>query len=263
MSSLRDTLRAISERLDLPQPHRARILMEVAADLCDLERHFLAQGVSADEARRRAIEHCDLSEEAIAGLVQVHAGGYRRLLERLSAQGRTRWERSFLAVILLFVALVAGRVILTQAFFRAASAFVWPVLLSTLLAVSWLVVKYHAAFLRQDHVSRRLRRGLGVVPGLAALNVTLGVAGLWLGLRITARRIALDADDIATRVTTWLSSASATLVVSLASALVIAILWLFLFHKITRIEESEAAAWLAEQGLQAEDAGPESKRSSP
>jgi len=246
MTQLNDTLRKIAERLDLPQPFRARVLLEIAADLHDLERHFLDQGLPEEEAQRRAIEQCDLSDEAISGLVQVHAGGYRRFLERLGAQARTRWERWFLAAILVFVAVTAGRLVLTAALFRAASAFVWPVLASTFLAVSVLVVKYHAAYLRQDHDAKRLRAGLMLAPGLATANLFIGMAGLWLGLYFAARRIALDSDHVPAHVSDWMLSSSATLIVSLVSALLIAILWFTLAGKIARIEEAEAAVLLAE-----------------
>jgi len=249
MTQFNDTMRQIARRLDLPQPFRARVLLEIAADLHDLERHFLDQGLSEEEAQRRAIEHCDLSDEAISGLVRVHAGGYRRFLERLGAQARTRWERLFLAVILVFVALTSGRLVLTAGVFRAASAFVWPVLASTFLAVSVLVVKYHAAFLRQSHDSRRLRAGLTLAPGLATANLMIGMTGLWLGLYLAARRTALDSDHALTHVRGWMLSGSATLIVSLVSALLIAILWFVLARKIARIEESEAEILLAEQSL--------------
>jgi hypothetical protein len=46
MTRFSDTLRALNERLDLPQPVRSRILLEIAGDLEDLEQHFLDSGLS-------------------------------------------------------------------------------------------------------------------------------------------------------------------------------------------------------------------------
>jgi hypothetical protein len=51
MIAYRHELRAVYDRLDLPQPLRARVLLELATDLAGLEAELLSAGLPPDEAR--------------------------------------------------------------------------------------------------------------------------------------------------------------------------------------------------------------------
>ena len=106
MSEFGSVLRSLSDRLDLPQPARSRVLIEVAADLADLEAVYAERGSTPEQAREQALERLDLSDEAIRELVRVHGSPLRRGLDRLGERGRRRWERLALAALLLF--LLAG-----------------------------------------------------------------------------------------------------------------------------------------------------------
>jgi len=238
-------LKAIYDRLDLPQPSRSRVLLEIAADLEDLEKHLRGEGLSAAEARRRAIELCDLSDEALSQMVAVHAGGYRRFLERLGSQARTWWERLFLSAILVFVLAATGPLVLASPLIATAGPAVWPILGAILAALLLTIPKFYAAYLRQNHDPRRLRARLSLVPGLAAVNLCVGVYGFWMGLYLIAGRIADDHDRSGALLVEWMLRCSAMLVVCLLSVLLILALWFVLVNKIARIERAEAMAHLS------------------
>ena len=69
MTRFTDTLTKLNDRLDLPQPVRSRILLEIASNLEALYPHFRGDGLCEEAARRQAVEHCDLSDEARARMV--------------------------------------------------------------------------------------------------------------------------------------------------------------------------------------------------
>lgn len=245
MTNFTETLRDINDRLELPQPARSRVLLEIAADLDDLFAYYRQHGCSPQEARIRAIEHCDLSDEALAGLVQVHTSVWKRFLDRFGAQAQSRWERVFLLVLLAFVALLTGRMIVTLEVFEAAEAWVWPVVLVTFAAAVFGGHKLYLAFLKKDHDSRRLRSGLTALIAAAVANLIIGTFGAWMGLYRAAGRAADDVAGFWRYAVEWLFAGSSLFVVSLTAAVMVSLLWFVLANKVARIEEAEAAILLA------------------
>lgn len=246
MSRFAETLNTINDRLDLSHPARSRVLLEIAADLEDLYRHFRDQGLSEVEASRRAEEHCDLSDEALAQLVGVHGSPYRRFLDRLGAQARSRWERAVLAILLLLVGTSTGRALAGSDLFNAAGPFVWPALACTSIAVSIGLMKLYAVYLRQDHRPSRLRRGLDALPALAAADIVIGVYGYSWTFYVLLRAMAEDPVHALPRLTGSLLTGSATVVVCLLSAVLCALLWYIVESRVTGIEEAEASLLLVQ-----------------
>ncbi len=244
MNRFTETLQDINERLDLPQPARSRVLLEIAADLDGLHAHYLDRGLPEDEARRRAVEQCDLSDEALAELARVHLSAYRRFLDRLSAQARTRWERAVLAVLLVFVAVLAGRMAVGTGMFSAAGPAAWVAAGLTLIALGLGLHKLYSAHLEQDHDLVRLRAGTGTLLVLAGSNLVLGVYAYSLVLYRVARQMAFDLEETAPLVVQRLLSGSALVEMCLFAAILCAVLWFLVENKIGRIEEAEAALLL-------------------
>lgn len=247
MNEFNQVLRGLDARLtrlNVAQPARSRVIIEVAADLRDMEADFVAGGADAEEARRLALERCDLSDDAVTDLARVYASAYRRFLDRLSAQARTRWERILLALACAAVVLGAGRVATSGALFAAGGV---VAVLATLVAVAALVfaaVRVYAVYVAREHHPRRLRRGLYALPALAAYNVFLAVAGAWGAFYRAAWGVAEDPSRMVPLVTGWLRSVAAATVVCLLSAILIALLWYVLENKVKRIEEAEASSLL-------------------
>lgn len=145
MNRFSEILRQTSERLDLPQPEKSRILLEIASDLEDLYGLYRGQGLEEREAVRRAEEKLAVSDEALAELARIHESPFRRFLGRISEQAQTRWERVLLTALVVFIALFAGRELLSTELYHRASRFVWPVLGSAFAAalaaaILWFVL---------------------------------------------------------------------------------------------------------------------------
>jgi hypothetical protein len=234
------TLRRVSERLDIPQPARSRVLLEIAGDLDDLHAHYLASGLEAATAARRVEEEFALSDDALRALVALHASPLRRLLDGLSTQARGRWERGLLLGLLAFAALAAGRLVLTRDFFAQPSPFLWPVLLLALVALALSVAKAWLLFARQEHEPRRLRRHLVALPALAAGQLALGGLGAWLGLGLAAWRGHLAPEQVGVLMADALRSGVALMIVAQVCALLLALAWFSLERRIRAVEDHEA-----------------------
>jgi hypothetical protein len=244
MKEFAETLRAIDSRLDLPQPARSRVLLEIASDLRDMYEYYRRQGLSAQDARREAVEHCDLSEEVLAELTQLHTSPWRRFMDRFSEQAQTRWERALTVLMLAFIAVVVGRVIATADVFTTAPRWWWAAVAVTSAAAALAGIKLYLAFIKQDHDSRRLRVGLSWLLVAAGADLLIGAYGNWMGMYGAARRTAGDLEGLWRYVVEWLLGGAGLQIICFTGAIACALLWYVIANKVARIERAEAAALL-------------------
>jgi hypothetical protein len=246
MSRFHAVLRRTAARLDLPQPAKSHVLLEMAADLEDLYAVYRGRGLDEQEALRRVEERLDVADEALAELIRVHSSGFRRWLDRLSEQAQTRWERVLLGLVLLFAAVTAAGSLSSGTFLREASIFAWPGVAIGLVAAGILLAKGYRLYLKKDHAIRRLRRGLPSLLLLTGASLFNGLFGYLLGLHLVMERIAVDPEAAGLHMMRWLVGSTTTMIVSLLVAILTAIAWFVLMNKVRRIELAEAALMLEE-----------------
>jgi hypothetical protein len=245
MSRFADILKQTSERLDLPQPEKSRILLEIASDLEDMYEHYRGQGMSDEEAVGRAREKLAVSDEALAELVQIHESVFCRLLGRISGQAQTRWERVLLTALVVFIAVFTGREVVSTQLYGTAGRFVWPVLGVAFMAALVSVFQVYRLYIKKDHDIRRLRTGF---PWLITAGCASMLIGLYGAMHETYRSVRLIIAEIEMSLVYAIHGAlrcSAILIVSLLVSVAVFLVWFALANKVKRIEEAEAA-WLIE-----------------
>jgi hypothetical protein len=245
MNRFAEILKRTGDRLDLPQPEKSRILLEIASDLEDLYDLYRGQGIDEEEAARRASEKLVVSDEALAQLVQIHESSFRKFLNRISDQAQTRWERVLLTALVIFVALYAGRELFSSQLYVRAGGFVWPILGIGLMTVFTAVFRIYALYIKRDHAIRRLRAGLAWLVAGGCASIVIGLFGAIIE---TFRAVRMGVADIEMSLHHTIDGAlrcSAMLIVSLLTAIAAFCLWFVLVNKARRIEQAEAA-WLME-----------------
>jgi len=243
MSRFTQILSDADSRLTVPEPARSRILLEIAADMEDLRREYLARNVSEEEAVAAVVDHFDLSDEALRELVRVHDTPVKRSLDSLSGQVRGPWSRLLLIVFAFFVILVSGTLLLQGDLYRDSSRLIW-VLLPLIAAGVVMAGTRGVRLIRAgDLWNPGLRSGLGRLLGLSVVILLVTGAGLWVELYLSALRIRGAPGEALIHLVGWLHMASATLVVSLSGALVLGFLWFFLEARV-RQQESKAITGL-------------------
>ncbi|MEJ2482165.1 MAG: hypothetical protein P8049_03360 [Gemmatimonadota bacterium] len=247
MNGFGPVLRSLSDRLDLPQPARSRVLIEVAADLADLEAAFLERGDSPEVARARAIERLDLSDDAIRELIRVHGSPLRRGLDRLGERGRRRWEKIAIAALLIFLLLGTRALLPSHRLVVDAGRGIWVVLAVAIPGLLLAISKAYLLWGRDEHDPPRLRRGLDTILALGGLTAATGFTLWWLGLREAARDSAVSPELAIAHLLDWLTRGSATVVLSLQLAILLGISWLVLAGRTARVERGEAELLLLEQ----------------
>lgn len=246
MSRFRDVLRKTNERLDLPQPAKSRILLEIAADLEDMFEFYVSEGMSEQEAERMAGEKFDISDGALAELVEIHESPLRKMLGILSLQAQTRWERVVLGVTILFIAWFSGRQAVSAEVFRDAGRYGWAVAGFTFAALIVTVWHAYRLFIKKDHDIRRLRSGLPWLLMLGSASAVTGLFGSSVGMYRAIGRATADMDRALHHMIGWGISCSALMLLSLCSAIAAGLFWYLLMNKARNIELAEAA-WLLEE----------------
>ena len=236
-------LRRLASRIDLPQPDKSRVLLEIAGDLEDAYQHYLSRGLDETAARASAVERFDLSDAALRDLGAVHATRLRRFMDGLSARGRDRFERAALALVLLFVvALAWGRMsgagLLDHVGPEALAAFA-----VTMAALAIAARKVWSLWLTREHDLRRLRRGLPGVLIAAGASLAFGTVGFWVALYRIAGGLSVQADPLsgaaAVPLVSGLLRAFATANAAIFCALLLGLLWWVLENRVARIERAE------------------------
>ena len=233
-----EALRAAAARLDLPQPDRARILEEIAADLEELGAELVRRGLSADEAEARAVELLAPSEVAVRALVDVHEPRYRWLTRRFSSSVMRRSER--LTVLLVTVTALAAAVVplARSGLPRSPSPFLIPIfsLLAAVLALAG--GKAIQLWVEKDHAPERLRSGLRWVFGGSVLAMACAFIGFVFELYALMLGVEASPDRIGPLLVRWILDTSVLLGAGLVTVLVGGLCWFVLLHKVEAVERA-------------------------
>jgi hypothetical protein len=239
MSRFTKTLRSVGERLQVPEPSRSRILLEIAADLEDGYQHHLDQGRDEVEAERLAEEAFVASDDALQVLARIHRAGGAGVADRFSEQIGSRWSRALLAAILGFELLLALDFVLERSFFVRPSPFLWPIGLLAFAAVVFTAWKLFQIYSDAGRDVRVLRTGLGLPLFLG--GASMGVAGL--GLLYHLQRFLMTHADEAPEAlfrefAGWMISISSLMVAGLLTAILAGLVWFVLTMLVARAETS-------------------------
>lgn len=258
MNQFRQILQNINDKLDLPQPVKSRILLEISGDLDDLFHHYLEQGLEIQDARQQAIETLNLDGTALNELVQIHTSPFKRFWTQLSEQAQSKWERTIILTTLCVLILLAGQSMTHIDFFSQASRFVWGVAGVGVLIFTNFLYHIYRLCIKRDHSIRTLRNGLNVLPVLAGVSLFVAVAGLFLEaswlenkfvihgpyLIIMMNKHLVNTSDLLMQLTTWMLKTSALLMFAMVISIFGAFAWYIVINKIQRIEQAEAAMLL-------------------
>jgi hypothetical protein len=244
MSRFSKALSDAAHRLTVSEPARSRILLELAADMDDLNQVYLERGYSDKDALGEVLEQFDLSEEALRELARVHDTPLQRSLENLSGQVKGTWSRVLLGLLALSVAVGTGPPLFQGQIYRDASVLVWALVPLLFIGLAIGVWKSYRLFFGGRSWAPELKNGLGYLLGLAGLQMALAFGGLWVELFRTAVRIRGAPGEVPIHLVGWIHSSAATLIVALTGAIILGSIWFFLVVRARQLEESAAARLL-------------------
>jgi hypothetical protein len=240
MTRFANVLNRAGDRLQVPEPARTRILLEMASDLEDSYRHHLDQGCDANEAARRAEEAFGTSDEALQLLARLHQRGPGGAADYLSRQVGSLWSKTLMVALILFEILLALRVFSDRSFFVDPSPFLWPIAALALAAFLFTIWKLVQIFSRSGADVRQLRTGLGIPLFFAGASLAVTVLGFLFHLQ---RFFRLNVDGapqtLFMNFAGWMISISSLMSVGLLTAILAGMVWFVLAGLVTRSEARE------------------------
>ncbi len=238
-------LKEIDRKLDLPEQERSRILLEIGSDLEDMYELYREEGLGEEDAMRRAEEMFDVSDEALEELARIHRSVFEQLLNRLSEQAQSRWEKVMLVVTLLLIVLFSGRQIVSSDFFPRAGIFVWPVLGIAFLTGSLAIRHSYITYIRKVSRPWELRKGLLRFPALGAGSLLAGICGTSIETMRTMRAAAADLDAAFPKIVECAMTVSSLMITSLLVSIASGMIWFLFASRANRVERA-ATEWLRE-----------------
>ncbi len=252
MSRFSSLLKSINERLDAPPPIKARILLEISADLDDAYDFYRQSGASDEEATRLAQEKFILDDSTIAELSSIHQPLLQKWMDKMAVNVQSRWERIVLVLTLITIAILSGRIVLTNQMFQQ-SIFVWPIWGLTLAGLLQFFCKFYKLYLVKDYKIKILRKGINVIGYMGAFCLALGFTGYFYELLRHGVDTVYPGGSLITLVTTVPTSeqhvgsiaecfmvSSSVMMASLLSTMFLALFWYTLHIKTSAVEMAEA-----------------------
>jgi len=248
MKQFTSVLRNIDKALDIPQPSRSRILLEISADMQDLYEHYIGRGLGEEDARKRTLAEFDLSPEAIAAIAAVHDSPFRRFLDRFSYRTRGVLERTALVLIMIPIVLIGYRLALSGGISTDSGIWTWPLLGGTLAALALGIAKWYRLFVTKEHNIRAVRSRLDTAIYIAIGQVATGFIGMYIDLFQTWAKSSADKSMTVLYLAHWLQRSSALLSTALIAAFVTGLVWIVNSGKAASIEQCEAETIIGREG---------------
>jgi hypothetical protein len=248
MKRFAHVLSKAQEQLEIPEPFRTRVLLEMASDLEDSFEFHLSQGCDEAEAARRAEESFGTSEEALRHLTKIHESGIGGMQSRLSGQIGRPWEKALLVVIFAFEIWATAKVVSHEAFFMFVSPFVWVIGALALAAFLFTAWKLYQIFFEKGPDVRRLRSGLSTLLFFAGTSLAVTGCGFLFHIqRFFRANYEAAAESLFMNFAGWMATISFMMVLGLLVAMLTALIWYVLSNLVARAERREVEAVLAVQ----------------
>ena len=240
MNRFAEVLKQARDQLQIPEPARTRVLLEMASDLEDSYQIYLSQGCDEPEAVRRAEESFGTSEEALKHLANIHQGGLGGIGGRISGQVGRPWEKILLILLVAFEVLLTIKVLSQENFFLFLSPFVWPIAGLGLAAFSFTIWKLYQIFSRSGTDVRQLKTGLGVLLFCAGASFAVAGCGFLYHIQRFFKLNYQDApESLFMNFAGWMFSISSMMTVGLLVSILTALVWFFLSGLVARAEMRE------------------------
>jgi hypothetical protein len=200
----------------------------------------MSDGLTSEEARRRALEALVPDDIAVAHLETLHRSWYGRRTGTWTDLGLRRFERTLLAGAFLVLLVVETGAILQADFAGYISPFLWPVLATGTGVVLLVLAKTFELWIKAEH--RQPRRGLRALVGLSILPSGIALIGIQIDVIRLAATLEQSPELANALVVRSLIENCATMAIAILFGLVGAIGWLVFTQWIAVQEDAHQRA---------------------
>jgi hypothetical protein len=253
MKKFAPLLKSINKNLDLPQPEKSRILLEICGDMNDMYDLFISQGSNEEQAEQKVKEKFEMTKKSLSELVDVHQTGFRRWMDKLSAQAQSRWERVILSILILVIAVLGLNSFLSTPLLLQSSYFVWIIFTIFLIIAFLIMLKFYQLYIKKDHHIKNLRSGLPAILFWGFMCLIVAATGYYIellgagkyNLLMDTKLVFLISErqpnyfQILKDISQWSARSSSMVLVSLLVSMISGIFWFIFENKVAKIEQAE------------------------
>lgn len=237
MNRFSEVLKRARARLEIPEPSRTRVLLEMAADLEDSFQFYVSQGLTEAEAVQRAEEAFGTSEEALKHLARIHQSGMGGIADRVTGQVGRLWEKILLILLFAFEIWLAVRVLSDRSFFVYMSPFLWPIAALASSAFVFTIWKLIQIFSTSGRNIRKLREGLGVLLFCAGSSFAVAGCGFLFHMqRFFRLNVERAPESLFMNFAGFMIQISSMMTIGLLTAILSALVWFLLAGLVARAE---------------------------
>lgn len=247
MEKMRNLIRELNSRIDIPQPQRSDMICEIYYDMKETYDHYTAKGLSSEEAENRTCEKFSFDNASLKELSDLHCSGYCKMLNRFSSSVRRGLDKSIMVITVLFILFVYFSQISSTELIQNAGNFIFVPLGITSAALIILAVKVMQLYIRKEHSIKNLKRGSVTIIFCSILTLMTGISGYFLQFyKVTvqaSKEIELNGystDILIKALVDWHLKGTALLIFSVFSSILIAIFWLMIIKNEGQIIDREA-----------------------
>jgi len=256
MRKFSNLLKEINKKLNIPQPAKSRVILEIAADLEDTYNICIKSGMSEAESLEKLQEKFTLSDDAIKQLIEIHANPFRLWLDKIIGKNQSLWEKVMLFVVFLFLAGTTIHVVTTTPFFSRASVFIYPLIIILIFTIILWFIKFYQLYIKGEYNINKLRSAMPLFYVFTLFNIFIGLFGYFIEIYLSrAYNLFLgplfillirNVEETLPQIIDVMIKNASLMLVFLVSIMFTAILWLSIMHKISIIEQAEASIMLDE-----------------
>jgi hypothetical protein len=233
-------LRELEGRLSLPIPDKTRILAELEWDLEALWAGMVAQGITADEAEKKALQTLIPDVHTLEELGRLHAPLYRRATEGVRNERLRLLERSALALVMAGVLAFQTYALLQADLLGNPSPYLWPVLGGGALLLGTIVAKAFQLWIKGDH--RHPDRGVQFILLLSVLILIMGISGTFMDLFQFTQILEATPSQLQLLAPTWLVRECTLLAISILLAMAGGFFWFVITQWLTLVRGAHRQA---------------------
>ena len=240
MERFASLLNSLNSRLTLPQPHKYRVMKELADDLEAYYEYYISKGVSEEEAVRLAENKVDVDNETLRLLIRLNESPLNDVFRHFTVRGRRVIE----IVCFIVLAMIIGfpQVMRYMGVDEAKPGIIiWP-LTGLALGLSLITVnKTLSIYIMKDHRLDKLHRYMASMLFIGFQCFLLGLAGFFLELRTGFASMPSDFTRVTHVFLMSMQSSLTILIFGTAAALAAGVIWMAFTMRILTIEEQEKA----------------------
>jgi len=175
MKVIKEILGDLNKRMNLPQPAKSQLLMELHCDMNDLVDERKNEGYSDEPIAAELRKRFDFSEQELRELEVIHSTVILRVFNKIPKL--VKFEKLFLTLVFLIIAAFSLNV-----FFKMGSISDYPKAAIPLIGFSFIICiyfikKFYELYIKKEHNIRTIRFGVRQTFFFSFFTLVTGLLG--------------------------------------------------------------------------------------